>query len=65
VITSALPEGYATERTRVMWTRWDADAMRNRISHPVVALVTEPDGNQRTFDTVRDAREWIAAQVAA
>lgn len=57
---ASLPPGYTLVRERVTWTRWDAAAMRNRISHPVLAVLTEPDGNQRTFDTVAEARAWLA-----
>jgi hypothetical protein len=59
-MTTKVPAGYALERTRVTWTRWDADALRNRVSHPTLAVLTEPDGNSRTFDTMAAARAWLA-----
>lgn len=46
-------------RECVTWTRWDAAALRNRISHPTWWRVTEPDGYVRYFDTRREALAWI------
>ena len=55
----SLPAGYTLERKKVTWMRWDAAAMRNRISHPVTAVLTDPDGGVRFFDTVAEARAWL------
>ena len=48
------------KRARVTWTRWDANRMRNVISHPWQHVVTEPDGYERCFDTRPEADKWIA-----
>lgn len=50
-------------RERVTWTRWDADALRTRVSHPIVWIVTEPDGYQRTFPTKAEAVAFVARYV--
>ena len=60
-VTAESPaNGCSVTRERVTWTRWDAQLMRNRTSHPWQYVVTEPDGCQRFFDTRPEADEWIA-----
>lgn len=53
---------YSVTREQVTWTRWDARARRNRVSHPTVYTVHEDGEAVKTCDTVREANEWIAAQ---
>ena len=53
---------YTVTREKVTWVRWDAAAMRNRISHPWQYIVTDADGYRRAFDTRRQADEWIGEQ---
>jgi hypothetical protein len=47
-------------KTRVAWMRWDNARRKNIISHPTVWIVVEHDGYERSFDTKREALEWIA-----
>jgi hypothetical protein len=55
--------GYGLFRQKVSWTRWDAEALRNRTSHPIVWYVTEPDGYERSFGTKAEAIRWIDDQL--
>ena len=62
-MTELRPSGYTLwPRQRVTWIRWDARKHRMVTSHPYAVMVTEPDGNMRSFATKRAALEWIAEQ---
>lgn len=53
---------YTITRERVTWIRWDSEAHRNRISHPVVWTVAENGADVSCHDTKAAAQAWIAAQ---
>lgn len=59
-----MPASLTPVRVRTTWTRWDARTRRTRTSHPVMWSVTEPDGNERLFDTKSEALAWVAAEYA-
>lgn len=58
------PEGFTVERTRVTWCQPHDRLGRQRITHPTVYIVTDPEGTQRTFDTRADADVFIVDYLA-
>lgn len=61
---AVLPAGYRLERKRVTWIRTEPRGPhgipRQVVSHPVLAVLTLPDGTERMFDTSAEALEWLA-----
>lgn len=53
---------YTVRREKVTWIRWDPTRLRDVVTHPVKAIVYEDEEWVGTFDTVREARDWIAEQ---
>lgn len=60
-----LPAGWTLTRERVTWVRWDAAAMRTRISHPLLWALTGPDDRGTTYDgTRREALQRMREEIA-